>query len=301
MGLGRNVGESRGAPARPSRRTSWPAAASARPRAPRGRRSSRRTPPLVSRPGARLVREAHELREPAHHRALEVDVGVVARRRRSGSSPRPRATRGRRPSDGGGLIQPKNAGWPFPIGYGRTSRSAVATSSSSVAGSSGSGRPSSCSRRSSGSGCQTGPDGSAARWSTTPSTSACAAARNAAALPRAVRPAPPRSRRKHKKPAGLRLGRPPPRRPPGCSLVGPHCSSEFLARHRGALQPRRDLLHRDVAGEVRRAVLGLDVAAEGREAAVVGRAQPLDRDVLRRGQGARRASARPSRPRGRAG
>ena len=45
----------------------------------------------------------------------------------------------------------------------------------------------------------------------------------------------------------------------------------------------RDLLHRDVAREVRRAVLRLHVAAERREAAVVGRAEALRRDVLGRG------------------
>src|SRR5215207_8714744 len=81
--------------------------------------------------------------------------------------------------EGGGLTQPKKAGWPLPIACGRTSRNAVATRSSSAAGCPGRGRPSSCSRRPSGSGCQTGLQGSAARWSATPSTSACAALRNA--------------------------------------------------------------------------------------------------------------------------
>src|SRR4051812_34112843 len=58
--------------------------------------------------------------------------------------------------------------------------------------------------------------------------------------------------------------------------------AERLACERDALEARGDLLHGDVAREVRRAVLGLDVAAERREAAVIRRAQALDRDVLGR-------------------
>ena len=57
--------------------------------------------------------------------------------------------------------------------------------------------------------------------------------------------------------------------------------AELGAGELGALEPGGDLLHRDVAREVGRAVLRLDVAAERREAAVVRRAEPLDRDVLR--------------------
>src|SRR4051794_30633784 len=60
------------------------------------------------------------------------------------------------------------------------------------------------------------------------------------------------------------------------------CPDQRLAGQPRALQAGADLLHRDVAREVGRAMLGLDVAREGREAAVVGRAQALDRDVLGR-------------------
>jgi hypothetical protein len=82
-------------------------------------------------------------------------------------------------TEGGGLTQPKKPGWPLPIAYGRTSRSANATRSSSDDPSSGSGRSSNRSRRASGSGCQTARDGKAARYSATPSTSPCADRRNA--------------------------------------------------------------------------------------------------------------------------
>ena len=84
---------------------------------------------------------------------------------------------------------------------------------------------------------------------------------------------------------GAYQGRPaPPSRRPAAgwriyTLTGSEPTPSCLGGHLRALQPGGDLLHRDVAGEVRRAVLGLDVAAERREAAVVGRAEPLDRDV----------------------
>ena len=66
-------------------------------------------------------------------------------------------------SEGGGLTQPKKAGCPFPIANGNTSRAIVPASGPRSAGASGSGSESSFARRSSGSGCQTGRPGNAAR------------------------------------------------------------------------------------------------------------------------------------------
>ena len=78
MGLGRHVGdELRGAgeavatdvmAGRRQRATAGAREADDR----RGRRAAR------EQAGARRVREAHELGQPAHHRALDVDVGVIA-------------------------------------------------------------------------------------------------------------------------------------------------------------------------------------------------------------------------------
>ena len=46
---------------------------------PREADDRRGGPAARQQAGARRVREAHELGQPAHHRALEVDVGVIAR------------------------------------------------------------------------------------------------------------------------------------------------------------------------------------------------------------------------------
>ena len=56
--------------------------------------------------------------------------------------------------------------------------------------------------------------------------------------------------------------------------------AEALARPLDALHTSRRLLEGHVPGEIRGTVLGLLIDAERREAAVVGRAEPLLRDVL---------------------
>src|SRR4029077_11519507 len=61
--------------------------------------------------------------------------------------------------EGGGWTQPKKAGWPLPMAWGRTSRSTVATRSSSVSACSGRGRSSSRSHKASGGGGQNGGEG----------------------------------------------------------------------------------------------------------------------------------------------
>src|SRR6185312_2571200 len=81
---------------------------------------------------------------------------------------------------------------------------------------------------------------------------------------------------------GSKHDRPPGRRR-GARAGSGGLDAELLGGHARALEARGDLLHRHVAGEVGRAVLRLEVPAEGREATVVRRAEALDRDVLRRG------------------
>src|SRR3954452_6724781 len=56
--------------------------------------------------------------------------------------------------------------------------------------------------------------------------------------------------------------------------------AELLGGHAGALDARLDLLEGDLAGVVRRAVVGLLVDRERREATVVGRAEALLGDVV---------------------
>src|SRR5580700_6350908 len=65
---------------------------------------------------------------------------------------------------------------------------------------------------------------------------------------------------------------------PGRWPALPH--AELFRGEPGALHPVRDLLERDVPCVVRRAVIGLLVDAERREAAVVGRAEALRRDEV---------------------
>src|SRR5215211_918834 len=174
-----------GAPARPSRRTSWPAAASARLRAPAKQTIVAADPPLVSRPAPGACGKptsSASQRTTVRSRwtsawSPETTLGFIAAAASEAMTPA---------GEGGGFTQPKKAGWPLPMACGRTSRNAVETRSSRVAGCSGRGRPSSCSRSGTGTGCQTGPEGNAARWSATPSTSACAAVRNARRSSRAT-------------------------------------------------------------------------------------------------------------------
>ena len=79
MGLGRHVGDQlRGT----GEAVTTDVMAGRRQRATAGAREAddrRGGPAAGEQAGARLVREAHELGQPAHDRALEVDVGVVAR------------------------------------------------------------------------------------------------------------------------------------------------------------------------------------------------------------------------------
>ena len=153
---------SRGAPASPSRRTSCPTAASARVRAPARQTIVAADPPLVSRPppgpwGKPTSSASQRTTVCSRWTSAwspATTLGFIAAAASEATIPA---------GEGGGLTQPKNAGWPLPMACGRTSRSAAAVSSSSVAACSGRGASSSRSRTASGSGCQTGPDGSAAR------------------------------------------------------------------------------------------------------------------------------------------
>ena len=110
-----------------------------------------------------------------------------------------------------------------------------------------------------------------------------AQARRSAASTAATRPASASSTRSGSTTSAARpTGRRSPGSPPPQAAIAEtvRLDAELLRRHPRALEPGGDLLHRDVAGEVRRAVLRLHVTAERREAAVVGGAEPLDRDVL---------------------
>ena len=83
---------------------------------------------------AALGREADELHQPPHGRALDVDRGVVPARaaRVRGPTPRKSATMPR--GAGGELTQPKKRGCPLPMGWAKTSRRT--TCSSRVSGAS---------------------------------------------------------------------------------------------------------------------------------------------------------------------
>ena len=113
--------------------------------------------------GARRVREADELGQPAHHRALEVDVGVIA-----GDDARVhRGCRQRSHDAGGGRrrVDPAEEG-RVAVAHrvrqdiaqrGRDQRRPARSDAPAAAG------RAARSRRASGSGCQTGREGSAAR------------------------------------------------------------------------------------------------------------------------------------------
>ena len=142
----------------------------------------RRGCPARQEPGARRVRVPDELRQPPHGRALEVNVGVVARHHarvhRGGRQRRQHTGQRRR-----GVDPAEERRVPVAHRVWQTSRAMLAANASSPVGPSGSGSASSAARRSSGSGCQTGRPGSAARWSATASTSVWPARRNASRSP----------------------------------------------------------------------------------------------------------------------
>src|SRR5262245_40787189 len=73
--------------------------------------------------------------------------------------------------------------------------------------------------------------------------------------------------------------------PPACylqrkSVAAASVNAELLGRHFGSGNAVCDLLERDVARIVRRAVIGLGVDAERREATIVGRAEALLVDIF---------------------
>jgi hypothetical protein len=79
MGLGRHIGDELWAT---GEAVATDVMAARRQRATASTREAddrRGGPAAGEQAGARRVREAHELGQPAHHRALEVDVGVIAR------------------------------------------------------------------------------------------------------------------------------------------------------------------------------------------------------------------------------
>ena len=100
---------------------------------------------------------------------------------------------------------------------------------------------------------------------------------------------------------GANAGSVQPRHPTPRRSDGRGAQAELLRGQPRALHPVADLLERDVAGVVRRAVVGLLVDRERREAAVVGRAQLLLRDVVGRPDRARRRPPAGSPPAGSAG